>query len=91
MALLLEDQRGGIREGELISRTFPLTSVVSTATVLGRSYNEKSDLWALGCILYELCELKKAFEGTGLPAIVMKITKVNFHNLQKLLKLKRRR
>lgn len=41
----------------------------------GRPYNQKSDLWALGCVLYELCELKKAFDGENLPSIVMKITK----------------
>ena len=26
-------------------------------------YKNKSDIWALGCILYELTTLKKAFEG----------------------------
>jgi NIMA (never in mitosis gene a)-related kinase len=26
-------------------------------------YATKSDIWALGCILYELTTLKKAFEG----------------------------
>lgn len=41
----------------------------------GRAYNQKSDLWALGCVLYELCELTRAFEGENLPSIVMKITK----------------
>ncbi|VDN00834.1 unnamed protein product [Thelazia callipaeda] len=39
------------------------------------SYNQKSDLWALGCVLYELAELKRAFDGENLPSIVMKITK----------------
>jgi NIMA (never in mitosis gene a)-related kinase len=39
----------------------------------GRMYNRKSDIWALGCILYELTALHKAFEGSNLPALVMKI------------------
>ncbi|VDM97486.1 unnamed protein product, partial [Onchocerca ochengi] len=41
----------------------------------GRAYNQKSDLWALGCVLYELAELRRAFDGENLPSIVMKITK----------------
>jgi NIMA (never in mitosis gene a)-related kinase len=31
------------------------------------SYDTKSDLWALGCILYELCTLKLAFPGGFTP------------------------
>ncbi|CAI5439455.1 unnamed protein product [Caenorhabditis angaria] len=41
----------------------------------GRSYNQKTDMWSLGCVFYELLELKRAFDGENLPSIVMKITK----------------
>ena len=41
-------------------------------------YNQKSDIWALGCILYELCMLKRAFEAASLPALVMKIMRANY-------------
>lgn len=53
--------------------------------ISGRAYNQKSDLWALGCVLYELAELKRAFDGENLPSIVMKITKVCFTRLYIIL------
>lgn len=39
----------------------------------GKSYNDKSDIWALGCILYEMATRQRTFEGTNLPALVHKI------------------
>jgi NIMA (never in mitosis gene a)-related kinase 1/4/5 len=36
-------------------------------------YNHKSDIWALGCVLYELTTLKHAFDGRNLPSLVLKI------------------
>ena len=33
----------------------------------------RSDIWSLGCILYELCACKRAFEAPTLPALIMKI------------------
>ena len=38
-----------------------------------RPYSYKSDLWALGCILYEMCTLKHAFDATNLLGLVFKI------------------
>ena len=42
-----------------------------------KPYNEKSDIWALGCILYELCTFKHPFETTNQAVLVHKILKEN--------------
>ena len=39
----------------------------------GRPYNRKSDVWALGCIMYEMATFRHAFDATNLPALVMSI------------------
>ncbi|CAD7937346.1 unnamed protein product [Amoebophrya sp. A25] len=41
-------------------------------------YNWKSDVWALGCVLYELCMLKHAFESSSLLGLVYKIVSENY-------------
>lgn len=38
-----------------------------------KPYNNKSDIWALGCILYELTTLTHAFDGTSMKALVQRI------------------
>ena len=37
------------------------------------SYNHKSDMWSLGCVLYELVTLKHAFNANNFSALVIKI------------------
>ena len=44
----------------------------------GKVYDEKSDIWALGCIAYEMACLQKTFEGSNLPALVNKIMRGQF-------------
>lgn len=43
-----------------------------------KPYNTMSDVWGLGCILYEMATLKRAFEGKSLPALVTKILRGRF-------------
>ncbi|XP_068103801.1 uncharacterized protein [Hyperolius riggenbachi] len=38
-------------------------------------YSSKSDIWALGCVLYEMCALKPAFNATNLISLFYKIVK----------------
>ncbi|KAG8193755.1 hypothetical protein JTE90_005052 [Oedothorax gibbosus] len=38
-----------------------------------KPYNNKSDVWSLGCVLYELTTLKHAFEAKNIKSLVYKI------------------
>ena len=42
-----------------------------------KPYSYKSDIWALGCVLYEICNLKHAFTAQTLNGLAVKILKGN--------------
>ncbi|KAK7919320.1 hypothetical protein WMY93_010604 [Mugilogobius chulae] len=58
-----------------------------------KPYNNKSDIWALGCVLYEMCTLKHAFEAGNMKNLVLKIIRGSYppvsvhysHELRSLL------
>lgn len=41
----------------------------------GKAYNEKSDIWSLGCVLYELCMLRPPFIANNTLALALRIRK----------------
>ncbi|KAM8784451.1 LOW QUALITY PROTEIN: serine/threonine-protein kinase Nek5 [Rhynchonycteris naso] len=43
-----------------------------------KPYNNKMNIWSLGCVLYELCTLKHPFEGNNLHQLVLKICQACF-------------
>jgi NIMA (never in mitosis gene a)-related kinase len=45
----------------------------SPELISGKPYNKKSDVWAAGCVLYELCALKRPFQGSSVSAVCVKI------------------
>ena len=60
-----------------------------------KPYNEKNDIWALGCILYELCTFHHPFESNSYGGLITKILNgypesINIKysaNLQKIINL----
>lgn len=49
----------------------------------GHKYNYKTDIWMLGCLLYELCALHKPFEGDSLHSVLNKILTQEYTPLPK--------
>ncbi|XP_063621098.1 serine/threonine-protein kinase Nek8-like [Cydia splendana] len=68
-----------------------LASAKKTSTVIGtpyylapelcegKPYDTKSDVWALGCLLYEMCTHKRPFESETLVGLVKAITSESVH------------
>ena len=46
-----------------------------------KPYNTKSDVWALGCVLYEMCALKHPFHAPNQAALILKIVKGTYQPL----------
>ncbi|KAG1681059.1 Serine/threonine-protein kinase Nek2 [Nymphon striatum] len=45
------------------------------------NYNEKSDVWALGCLIYELCAFTPPFYGSNQADLAMKLRSGNFKRI----------
>ncbi|KAJ8298869.1 hypothetical protein KUTeg_022929 [Tegillarca granosa] len=62
-------------------------TVVGTPTYLSPElcqdipYSSKSDIWALGCVLYEMCALKPPFDAQNLVSLFFKIIKAEYQNI----------
>ena len=58
---------------ELAQTVIGTPSYLSPELYENQKYDRKSDVWALGCIFYELCCLRLPFDGTNMAAIMLKV------------------
>jgi NIMA (never in mitosis gene a)-related kinase len=57
---------------------------MSPELVKGLTYDARSDIWALGCFIYELAALRPPFEASNHLALAMKIKEGKFERLPAL-------
>merc|ERR1719498_1095613 len=91
--LFLTEKSTVVKLGDFgISRQFASTmelasSVVGTPHYMSpevcenKPYTFKSDVWSLGCVLYELCMLKHAFSADNLLGLVHKIVSGKYESI----------
>ncbi|XP_047736482.1 uncharacterized protein LOC108677560 isoform X2 [Hyalella azteca] len=63
---------------ELASTCIGTPYYLSPEMCQNKPYNSKSDVWALGCVLYEMVALKHPFEATCMKSLVLKIMKGSY-------------
>ena len=58
-----------------VSRNFQILTVISITIhkLTFISYSYKSDIWAFGCCLYEICTFKHAFDASSFQALAIKV------------------
>lgn len=90
---ILLDNRGRVKMGDfglakqLASQSkFAYTNVgtpfyMSPEMINETKYNEKSDIWALGCLVYEMCALKPPFDATNHLSLAVKINTGKFDRI----------
>ena len=78
---------GDLGVAKVMSNSFAETYVgtpyyLSPEIVEEKPYNEKSDVWSLGCLLYELITLKHPFNATNHAALYMKIVSGKYEEIK---------
>ena len=77
-----------ILENKNLTKTYVGTPYYMSPEVINnRSYNQKADVWSLGCILYELITLNVPFNGKDMKALENNINRqqinINYNNEHK--------
>ena len=75
----LEVRVGDLGVAKVLTQTSFAKTFIGTPYYLSpeicedKPYNDKSDVWALGCILYELCTYRHPFNARSQGALILKI------------------
>lgn len=54
---------------------------MSPEVMKGEMYNTKSDVWSLGCLIYELCTLKPPFHAQNIKELASKVSTGRFERI----------
>lgn len=57
---------------------------MSPEIIRGTKYNRKSDIWSLGCLIYELCSLVPPFTGRHMESLSKNITDGRFNRIPEI-------
>ena len=74
---------GDLGVAKILNQTFFAKTFIGTPYYLSpeicedKPYNDKSDVWALGCILYELCTYQHPFTARSQGGLILKILNDN--------------
>jgi len=49
-----------------------------------KPYDSKSDIWSLGCVLYELCALRPPFTASDMKGLYNKVIKGDYTRIPKM-------
>jgi NIMA (never in mitosis gene a)-related kinase 1/4/5 len=61
------------KSDELASTSVGTPYYIAPEVCKGQPYNYKADVWSLGCIIYELCSLRRPFEGESIATVLNNI------------------
>ena len=66
------------RSSDMAQTNCGTVSYMAPEILRGQDYDEKADIWSMGCVVYELCTLQQAFSGGNIGVTITAIKKCAF-------------